>query len=235
MILSSPPCAPSVAPLLPAPPLAPDLPSPVSEPRLAVEDPALAPAIEALLDRAFGPGRRAKTSYRYRQGVAPLARLCFTAHLDGALIGTLRHWPVRLSGLDDGDRRAGPAPLAPSVVLLGPIAVDPARQTAGIGRRLMTHGLAEAARHGVDLVLLVGDSGYYERFGFGPAADWGIAMPGEAAARVLARPLTARAATLTRGGVILPATDSGAESPVREVGGGGDRCRVRRARLPRAA
>ena len=44
------------------------------------------PAIENLLDRAFGPGRTNKLSYRYRRDVAPVAGLSLVAR---GLIGTI--------------------------------------------------------------------------------------------------------------------------------------------------
>lgn len=162
---------------------------------IVLEGPSLGPAVESLLDRAFGPQRQAKISYRYRQGVAPLAPLCFAAYAQGQLVATLRHWPVALSG----ETAAGL-----SAVLLGPIAVDPAAQAGGIGAALMRHGLAEATRLGVDLVLLVGDPAYYARFGFAPAASWGIAMPDEAPHRVQALALTPAGACVTAGGLIMP-------------------------------
>ncbi|MBK1663822.1 GNAT family N-acetyltransferase [Rhodospirillum rubrum] len=169
------------------------------------EGPALGPSIETLLDRAFGPGRTAKVSYRYRQGVAPLPELCFTAFTDGALSGTVRHWPVTLSGGHGlGLGGTGLAP-ALSVVLLGPIAVDPALRIGGIGGRLMRHAIVEAAAGGVDMIVLVGDPAYYRRFGFRAASAFGIVMPEENAARVQALPLTARANALRDGGLVLPA------------------------------
>ncbi len=76
---------------------------------LRPERPDDGPAIEALLDTAFGPGRFAKTAYRLREGVAPVDGLSFVAEEDGALIGSIRYWPVSIGGR--------PA------LMLGPIAV----------------------------------------------------------------------------------------------------------------
>ncbi len=134
------------------------------------------PAIDALLDQAFGPQRHAKLSYRYREGLAPLAELCLVARADadGRVIGTIRHWPVAI-----GPRRL-PA------LLLGPLAIDAAWAGQGAGRTLTRQALdmADWARHRI--VLLVGDASYYGRFGFAPAASHGIVMPGEDPARLLA-------------------------------------------------
>ena len=49
------------------------------------------PQREALLDRAFGPKRRRKTSERLREGRIPAESLAFAAvNRTGKLIGTVR-------------------------------------------------------------------------------------------------------------------------------------------------
>lgn len=142
-----------------------------------------APAIEALLDRAFGADRHGKRSYAYRQGVAPVESLSLVADRpDGTLIGTIRFWPVLV-----GDA-AHPA------LLLGPIAVDPALKGCGIGKALIRRGLLEAERHDHGLVVLVGDLPYYAPFGFRPASHLRITMPFERPHRVLAREIREGAA-----------------------------------------
>jgi predicted N-acetyltransferase YhbS len=140
------------------------------------------PAIEALLDAAFGPSRESKVSYRYRDGVAPVANLKLVARdNDDRIIGTIRYWPVLVG------HAAKPG------LLLGPLAVAQDWQARSVGATLMRRSLdmAHWARH--ERVLLVGDYGYYKRFGFRPAAPHGIAMPGENPARLLALPLSAGA------------------------------------------
>ena len=131
---------------------------------LSHEGPADGPEIEALLDRAFGSDRLNKTSYRYREGIAPLAALCLVARERGVLVGAIRYWPIRL-----GDRPA---------LLLGPLAIEPARQNQGIGRALTEASLARAEALGWRLVFLVGDPGYYARYGF-TVVPASIVMPGE--------------------------------------------------------
>lgn len=147
------------------------------------------PAIETLLDLAFGPQRHEKLSYRYRQDVAPLPEFSLVARADadGALIGTIRYWPIAI-GL-----RQSPA------LLLGPLAVHPDWAGKGAGRALIrqTLDMAAWARHRV--VLLVGDLDYYGRFGFAPAAPHGIVMPGENPVRLLALGLAPDALDQTSG------------------------------------
>jgi predicted N-acetyltransferase YhbS len=123
------------------------------------------PAREALLDAAFGDSRSAKPSERLREGRRPAAGLSFVAVDHGRLIGTVRLWNVA----------AGP--LRPAL-LLGPLAVDPACRSHGIGGALMRRALSEAARLGHAAVLLVGDAPYYGRFGFSAAKTVALSMPG---------------------------------------------------------
>jgi predicted N-acetyltransferase YhbS len=138
---------------------------------------AHAAPIEALLDASFGVDRRRKRSYDYRGGVPRIAPLCLVALLGGKLVGSIRFWPVAI-----GEART-PA------LLLGPLAVHPDHRMARIGSRLMREGLARARGLGHRAVLLVGDQGYYERFGFALAAPRGIEMPGESPLRLMAMPL----------------------------------------------
>ena len=134
------------------------------------EQPDDAGAIEALLDVAFGTGRMAKASYRYRHGVKPIGELCKVARdMDkgGEIVGAIRYWPVRIG-------RAGlPA------LLLGPLAVNPERRGEGIGRTLVAQTLDWAMLAGHKLCVLVGDLDYYRQFGFHPAMPHGLVMPKE--------------------------------------------------------
>lgn len=121
--------------------------------------------IDPLLDRTFGPDRRAKTVYRLRQGRPPLAALSFVAvDPDGGLLGCLRFWPIRISRT--------PA------ILLGPLAVEPALQGRGIGRALVGHGLAQARRQDRGICLVVGEPAYYAPYGFAAAPAAGPVLPG---------------------------------------------------------
>ncbi|MEM9229913.1 MAG: N-acetyltransferase [Pseudomonadota bacterium] len=121
--------------------------------RIAAETPEDAEEIEYLFDLAFAPGRTALSSYRLREGIAPLAKLSCVIRDDyDALAGAVRFWPVRVANK--------PA------LLLGPIAIHPVRQGEGLGALLMSEGLARAQADGWLRVLLVGDLPYYQRFGF---------------------------------------------------------------------
>jgi len=70
---------------------------------------------------------------------------------------------------------AGPAHPA---LMLGPLAVDPARRGLGLGRALLEASLARAKSLGHGAVLLVGDAPYYGRFGFSSRQTWSLRLPG---------------------------------------------------------
>ena len=127
---------------------------------IQLEAPADAAAIEALLDRAFEPGRQARPSYRLRAEQTTLDAFCFVAHKDGRLIGTIRFWPLT----------AGGAP----AILLGPIAVDPDEQGQAIGVRLVSAGIEAARAAGHGIVVAIGTRAYLGRFGFVPARSYGL-------------------------------------------------------------
>lgn len=130
--------------------------------RLEEETPDDGWEVEALYDLCFAPGRTALSSYRLRDGVAPVAALCLTLRDDtGTLAAAIRYWPVQVAGRP--------------VLLLGPVAVHPTRQGEGLGGLLIHESLAEARRLGWERVMLVGDAPYYSRFGFRKLA--GVTMP----------------------------------------------------------
>jgi predicted N-acetyltransferase YhbS len=56
----------------------------------------------------------------------------------------------------------------------GPLTVMPEYQNKGIGKMLMRHTFAEAKRLGYRAVLIFGNTDYYSRIGFQPAAEFGI-------------------------------------------------------------
>ena len=57
---------------------------------------------------------------------------------------------------------------------LAPMSVAPSMQRGGIGTELIKAGLRRCRDLGVGAVAVLGHPEYYPRFGFAPAADWGI-------------------------------------------------------------
>lgn len=143
---------------------------------LTPEIPADEAIVERLAERAFGPGRFARTAYRLREGVAPAYDLSLIARVATLVVGANRMTPIRLGGK--------PA------LLLGPLIVDPAFHGRGVGGAMVTRSCELAAKAGWTLVFLVGDAPYYERFGFQRVPPGRLVMPGPVdPARMLVREL----------------------------------------------
>ena len=142
-------------------------------------------AVEVLLDAAFGADRHGRTAYRLRCGMAAIPALCFAA-VDGArLVGSIQCWPVA--------HQAAKAGAVTPLVLVGPVAVDPAMQRGGLGRHLMRAMLAAAPAHADGALMMIGDPEYYDRFfqfSSQHTARWTLPGPVEAR-RLLARPIGA--------------------------------------------
>jgi predicted N-acetyltransferase YhbS len=135
--------------------------------KISLERAAHGPAVEALNDVAFGAERYGKTVYRLRDGVAPVAALCFVALGEqNELLASLRFWPIAIG------KDARPA------VLLGPLAVQPELRGLGYGKALMRRGIEQARALGHKVIVLVGDPEYYNPFGFTRELALSLALPG---------------------------------------------------------
>jgi predicted N-acetyltransferase YhbS len=128
---------------------------------LTPDDLALIGRLDA---RAFGPGRFAKTAYRLREGVEPDWNLSFVARIGTLVVGANRITPVLCGGQ--------------AALLLGPLTVEPAFRSRGLGEALVMKSLDAARNAGHGLVLLVGDAPYYARVGFRPVPQGQLTMPG---------------------------------------------------------
>ncbi len=111
------------------------------------------PDIEALLDVAFGNHRYSRIAYKFRSGVRAIPELCLVAYKYNQLIGSIRFWPIDVSGSSEG-------------LLLGPIAVYPTFSRLGIGTQLIQKSLALAKTGEYDIVVAFGSHKYLGRFGF---------------------------------------------------------------------
>ncbi|WP_374546715.1 GNAT family N-acetyltransferase [Rhodoblastus sp.] len=130
----------------------------------ALVTPADRPAIHKLEERAFGPGRFAKTAYRLREGVEPDWSLSFLARIGGMLVGANTMTRVAIGG-------------APAL-LLGPLTVEEPFRARGLGEALAQKSLNAARDAGHSLVILVGDPPLYERMGFSRAPFGHFTLPG---------------------------------------------------------
>lgn len=85
------------------------------------------------------------------------------AELDGHIIGHVTFSKVTCD-----------PPLNVIAYGLGPLAVIPGHENHAVGRRLVQNGLAECHARDACMVVVLGDPGYYSRFGFEPASRHGL-------------------------------------------------------------
>ena len=142
---------------------------PSSNIELRAEAPEDAPAVDALIERAFGPGRYAKAAERLREGNAPRLDLSVTAWADGEVVGTARLWPVRI----------GEAP----ALLLGPVAVAPERRGAGLAQAMALEACLRGTAVGAGLIVLVGEERLFGPLGFFVPEAGRVVLPGPVDAR----------------------------------------------------
>lgn len=101
-----------------------------------------------------------------------------TSHTEHFIVNALRaagQLTLSLVAEEGGDLR-GHVAVSPVTVSdgstgwfgLGPISVLPSRQGQGIGSQLMRRALADLQARGAAGCVLLGDPGYYARFGFAP-------------------------------------------------------------------
>ena len=121
-------------------------------------------AIENLMDGTFGATRHSRSVWMLRL-LPPVADLSLVLRDGGAIVASLRFWDVQLG--------------SQSVLLLGPLAVQPELRGKGYGRKIVADGLARArAINKWPLVLVSGEPEYYPKFGFEPAVPYQLDWPG---------------------------------------------------------
>ncbi|OYX66748.1 MAG: GNAT family N-acetyltransferase [Sphingomonadales bacterium 32-64-17] len=134
---------------------------------LSAVDPSM---VEQLLDRAFGPGRHERTAYKVREGTEWLPALSFAAiDEQELLVGSIQVYPIALT--DEAGRRH-------PMLMVGPVAVVPERQSEGFGTTLMMAMASSLDPAAALPQVLIGDAPYYGRFGFVAAPTQGWTLPG---------------------------------------------------------
>ncbi len=156
---------------------------------LQAEHPQDAALVDALIERAFGPGRYAKASERVRELATFAPDLSVCAWSGENLLGVARMWHVQVGGV--------------RAMFLGPFAVEQGERNAGFGARLVARACEAAKAAGETHVVLVGDEPYFSRVGFSAALGRQVVLPGPVdPRRVLVRRLTPDAVELA--GLIEP-------------------------------
>ena len=121
-----------------------------------------APAIRTVEEQAFDEQDEARVVDMLR--ASGRATLSLVAVAGDQIVGHVLFSPVTVEH----------APSDSRWLAMGPIGVLPGFQGGGIGSRLVREGLDICRSRGCDGVVLMGDPGYYQRFGFVRASDHGL-------------------------------------------------------------
>ena len=132
--------------------------------QIVTEKPEDYEQVELLAEKAFGPGRFARTAFRLREGVPHEPDLSFVCWLHKEAIAA-----VKLTKIWIGEKTA---------LLLGPLVVSDAYKCNGYGAILMETAVEAARAAGHDCIILVGDLPYYQKFGFEVVPAGKITLPG---------------------------------------------------------
>jgi len=131
---------------------------------LLPDDPRFDASLGHLLDAAFGPGRFAKVSERVREFAVLDRALSRLALIDGEVAGCCRIYRINVG--------ATPA------LFLGPLAVAPNAQGAGLGQDLVGASLNASETSGCGGVIVVGQPWMFAPFGFSEVPRDRVIMPG---------------------------------------------------------
>ena len=119
--------------------------------------------IDAFSSCEFGHNGEADLVDLLRENCPEIRSLVATAN--GLVVGHILFSPVTVRRADDVIHGMG----------LAPMAVAPDHQRRGVGTALVETGLKQLAAAKCPFVVVIGHPQYYPRFGFVPAADYGIA------------------------------------------------------------
>jgi putative acetyltransferase len=137
------------------------------EPAIRPERAGDAQAIRAVTEAAFrGVAHSAQTEGAIIEALrkAGALSLSLVAVCEGRIVGHIAFSPVRIEGRDTG------------WFGLGPVSVAPDLQGQGIGSALIRKGLASLKARKAAGCVLLGNPGYYARFGF--SSDHALRYPG---------------------------------------------------------
>lgn len=126
------------------------------------ETPVDRSAIRRVTELAFGQPAEADLIDELRRLGAVVASL--VAEVDGEVVGHILFSPVEIDHPAIAGRAVG----------LAPMAVTPSRQRRGIGSLLVADGLKRCRSLGATAAVVLGHAEYYPRFGFAPAASFGL-------------------------------------------------------------
>lgn len=137
----------------------------------AADHAAVAQVLEAAFqDLEYSDHQESRLVARLRQSPAFIPELSILAEVNGQVVGHILLTRITIYSPDS----SFPA------LALAPVSVPPHWQGRGIGSRLIREAHRIARLLGHDRIVLFGHAGYYPRFGYEPAAKYGIRLPFEA-------------------------------------------------------
>jgi putative acetyltransferase len=134
---------------------------------IRAERPGDRAAIFAVHAAAFPTDAEARLVDRLRDAGA--ATVSLVAESDGRVVGHNLFSPVRI---------VGPGGAESGAIGLAPVAVLPALQNGDVGGALIRAGFEACRAAGHAVVFVLGHPPYYPRFGFEPAARFGLSYEG---------------------------------------------------------
>jgi predicted N-acetyltransferase YhbS len=143
--------------------------------QIRTERPADFAGVEALIETAFADVMY--SDHREHQLVASLRKspafipdLSLVAEQNGKIVG---HILLTRAQIQHGQQ-------AVEILALAPVSVLPDFQNQGIGSKLIEEAHRRASSSGFIAIALLGHAAYYPRFGYRPAASYGLRFPFEA-------------------------------------------------------
>ena len=126
--------------------------------------------------------------------------ISLVAEQDPQIVGHILFTPIyiEIEGSPDSNRKKLPA------ISLAPLAVRPGHQNQGVGMALSRRGLEECKAQGHKIVLVLGHSNYYPRFGFSATLAEPLIGPWGSGEHWMALELVPGALDGVRGKVIYP-------------------------------
>jgi predicted N-acetyltransferase YhbS len=124
---------------------------------------------DAYLDVRYSNHREHLMVERLRASAAFVPQLSLVAEIGGRLAGHVMLTRIRIRHRD-GDTES---------LALAPLSISRAFQRQGVGAALVEEAHRRARALGFTSVILVGISGYYQRFGYGPLDAYPISLPFE--------------------------------------------------------
>jgi putative acetyltransferase len=121
-------------------------------------------AIDVVNLSAFEGESEAQLVGELRKSAGFIPDLSLVAELNGRIVG---HVVLSRVQLKTGGK-------SKEILALGPMSVVPSQSHRGIGSELMDAAVARARPLCYEAIVVAGHPDYYRRFGFKPAADWGV-------------------------------------------------------------